>query len=192
MGIKLQNGAKEEVVKWFLAAILYAKPIRESTATKTYRCFESRGIVTAARILETGWDGLVALLDEGGYTRYDFSTADKLLRVFQSLEAEYGGDLNLLHETASDSADLEKRLKALGEGIGDVTVSVFLRDLRGVWAKANPRPTPLVQRALKRLGTADIETFAARHGLAAARLETALVRLEKDLIRKDPSLQVSV
>jgi len=190
LGIRLQGGGKDEVSKWFLAAILYGKPIRELTATKTYRRFESRGVVTAVRILETGWDGLVALLDEGGYTRYDFSTADKLLRVFQSLEAEYGGDLNLLHERASDPIDLEARLKALGKGIGDVTVSIFLRDLRGIWAKAKPRPTPLLQRAMRRLGIADLEVVAAEHRLSPAHLETALLRLERDLVKREPSLRV--
>jgi hypothetical protein len=185
LGINLQGGAKEEVTKWFLAALLYGKPIRESAATKTYRVFESRGVVTPERILKTGWHSLVALLDEGGYTRYDFSTADKLLRVFQTLEREYAGDLNFLHERASDSVDLERRLKALGKGIGDVTVSIFLRDLRGVWAKAKPKPTPLVENAMKRLGISDIESTAARHHLSPTRLETALLRLEKNVIKRN-------
>jgi len=47
-----------------------------------------------------------------------------------NLIANYEGNLSLLHDQASSSSDLEKRLKELGKGIGDVTVSIFLRELR--------------------------------------------------------------
>ncbi len=98
-------------MKWFLASILYGKPIRESTATTTYRAFESEGVLTASRILKTGWEGLVLILDEGGYTRYDFSTAERLLEIFGNLERRYGGDLNRLCVLAVDSEDLESRIR---------------------------------------------------------------------------------
>jgi hypothetical protein len=42
-------------VKWFLAAILYSKPIRETSATKTYRCFAGMGIVSADGILRPAY-----------------------------------------------------------------------------------------------------------------------------------------
>ena len=72
MGIDLRSRRKEEVAKWFLASILYSKPIRESSATNTYEVSAAEGVLSPARIVETGWEGLVSLLDEGGYTRYDF------------------------------------------------------------------------------------------------------------------------
>ena len=40
-----------------------------------------RGVLSPSKILETGWDGLVEILDEGGYTRYDFKTATKILEI---------------------------------------------------------------------------------------------------------------
>ena len=128
LGINLGTHRNSQLVRWFLASILYSKPIRESSATRTYKCFEKHGILTVDKILKTRWDGLVAILDEGGYTRYDFSTADKLLEVFRNLRKVYKGSLNLLHHRAADSSDLERRLKALGKGIGPTTVSIFLRD----------------------------------------------------------------
>ncbi|MCK5592955.1 hypothetical protein KAI31_02535, partial [Candidatus Bathyarchaeota archaeon] len=64
----------------------------------------------------------------------------------------YGGSLNSLHQLSLDSTDLEKRLKNLGKGIGDVTVSIFLRELKNLWEKASPRLTPLVVLATKNLG----------------------------------------
>ncbi|MBI5254008.1 MAG: hypothetical protein HY930_06415, partial [Euryarchaeota archaeon] len=144
-----------------------------------------RGITTAAKISGTSWDDLVAILDSGGYVRYDFKTADKLLEVFGNLQREYNGDLNRLHEKARDSADLEEKLKNLGKGIGDITVAIFLRDMRHHWKKANPKPTPPVLEAMKNLGIKDLKDFARKNNLNLVRLETALLRLTKDFCRKE-------
>ncbi len=190
LGIDLKSRRAEELSKWFLASILYSKPIRESTATITYQTFEADGVVTPSKVLETGWEGLVSLLDEGGYTRYDFSTATKLLEVFGNLQKRYGGDLNRLHEAATSGGDVATKLMDLGKGIGATTVSVFLRDMRPIWAKAKPEPSPLVRLAMEALGISDIGDLAKRRHLDAVRLETALLRLGKDYIRRGRSLDV--
>ncbi len=39
----------------------------------------------------------------------------------------------------------------MGKGIGDVTVNIFLRELRTVWKKANPQLSDLVTLAAKHL-----------------------------------------
>ncbi|MDO8140146.1 MAG: hypothetical protein Q6358_01485 [Candidatus Brocadiales bacterium] len=92
------------------------------------------------------------ILDDGGYARYDFSTATKLLEITKDLIKVYNGDLNKLHEMADDEDDLEDLLKGLGKGIGDVTVNIFLRELRYIWEKANPVPSELVMLAARNLG----------------------------------------
>jgi len=197
LGIDVERGDDEEVFKWFLAAVLFGAPITETSVVKTYRCFERRGVLTPERILKTGWDGLVEILDEGSYTRYDFKTADKLLEVMGNLKASYGGSLRLLHERAADSLDLERRLKELGKGIGDVTVSIFLRELRGVWSKADPKPTPLVVLAAKSMGIMrtedpeqslkELKGFWSRNkieGMSFVNFETALLRLGRDMRRR--------
>ena len=123
-----------------MASVLFGAPITETSVIKTYRCFKKREVVTLTKILETGWNVLVEILDEGGYTRYDFKTADKLLEVIGNLNTKYGGCLNKLHDDATDSLDLEKRLKELGKGIGDVTVGIFLRELQVYGAKQIRNP----------------------------------------------------
>lgn len=197
LGIDVRSGDSGEIFKWFLASILFGAPIRESSAIKTYQCFKKYGVLTPRKIVETGWQGLVDILDEGTYTRYDFRTSDKLLEVMGNLIADYGGDLGLLHRLARDPADLERRLKALGKGIGDVTVSIFLRELRGVWEKADVKPTPLVLLAAKNLGLIEAEepgraleelkSFWIESkvpGKTFVDFETALLRVGKDLCRK--------
>lgn len=197
LGINLERQDDAKIFKWFLAAVLFGAPITESSVIKTYRCFEKHGVLTPQKIIETGWDGLVKILDEGSYTRYDFKTSDKLLEVMANLVTRYGGSLNSLHQQASDSPDLEKQLKDLGKGIGDVTVSIFLRELRNVWKKADPKPTLLVVLAAKNLGIVkkeelgealkELNEFWRKNkvtGKTFVNFETALLRLGKDFCRK--------
>jgi endonuclease III len=197
LGIDLSSGKDEEIFKWFLASILFGAPITENAVIKTYKCFEKHNALTPKRILETGWDGLVKILDEGSYTRYDFKTADKLLEVMGNFTQRYDGSLTLLYDKASDELDLERRVKDLGKGIGDVTVSIFLRELRDVWKKANPKPTRLVILAAERLeivrGEASegvlkqLKIFWSKNRVAGKsfiNFETALLRFGKDFCRK--------
>ncbi len=142
----------EERQKWFLAAILYGARISGTLAARTYRVFAARGVYGPEAVLAQGWDHLVALLDEGGYTRYDYKTATKLLRVMASLKERYQGDLERLHAAAAAGDDLEARLRDLAPGIGEGTVNIFLRELRGIWAKATPALSPLALQAAESLG----------------------------------------
>lgn len=152
LGIELDGLRPEEVYKWFLAAVLYGARISGTLATRTWREFARGGVLAPQRMLDTGWDGLVEILDRGGYTRYDYKTAAKLLEINRTLLADYGGNLNTLHAAATDSADLERRIMALGKGIGPATAGIFLRELRGRWEKASPPLSPLAIAAARERG----------------------------------------
>ncbi len=195
LGIDLSSGEAGEIFRWFLAAKLFGARISTAIAMKTYREFERCGVTTPQTILDRGWDGLVSILDAGGYVRYDFSTASRLLAIMATLMRSYGGDLNDLHRQATDTADLEKKLKELGPGIGDVTVNIFLRELRTVWPKARPELAPPALLAAGRLGLvgarknplAALEKIWLEHALENrdfCDLEAALVRLGKNYCRK--------
>ena len=152
LGIDLESIDAGERFKWFLAAVLYGTRIPEALATRTWYEFAAHGVLAPERILETGWDGLVDILDAGGYVRYDYKTATKLLDLCAALMRDYGGSLDALHAAAADARDLENRLKALGKGIGDTTVAIFLRELRGIWPRAVPPLSPLALAAAAALG----------------------------------------
>jgi len=152
LGIDLTSRKSSEIFKWFLASLLFGARISETIAVNTYREFEKQGVISPSKILETGWDGLVRILDRGGYVRYDFKTATKLLEIMKNLETNYKGDLNLLHQLSSDPRDLENGIQNLGKGIGKVTTGIFLRELRGVWEKADPPLTSLVDASASNLG----------------------------------------
>ena len=195
LGIDLSKGESTEIFKWFLASKLFGARIGTNIAIKTYREFERCGVLSPEKILETGWDGLVRILDDGGYVRYDFSTATKLLEIMKDLKKFYHGDLNELHEMVDDEDDLEDLLKGLGRGIGDVTVNIFLRELRPVWKMANPAPSELVILAAINLGfisQMEEPLFALKKfwtlnkipGNDFSDFEAALLRLGKDFCKK--------
>lgn len=157
--------------KWFLASVLFAKRISAEIAKRTYRRFEEEGLTTPERILEAGWDRLVEVLDSGGYARYDFSTASNLLEIMRELKERYGS-LENLHRESTDPQDLERRLQAF-KGIGPVGVNIFLRELRGIWTRAKPKPSGMAIKAGLRLGMSDPESH-----------EPALVRLNLEYCKK--------
>ena len=195
LGIDLSGANSGQIFRWFLASKLMGARIATKTALATYREFDRRGVTSPERIRKTGWDGLVEILDAGGYARYDFSTATKLLSITDDLLRLYGGDLNVLHAKSSDPRDLEERLKGLGKGIGDVTVNIFLRELRTVWDKSRPALSPLVLRAAEHLNflaldedpLPALERFWSKRkveGRDFCDFEAALLRLGKDYCRK--------
>lgn len=195
LGIELSKGGPQEIFKWFLASKLFGARIGTNIAIKTYKEFEKCGVLTPKKISETGWNGLVKILDDGGYVRYDFSTATKLLEIMKDLEKDYDADLNKLYKKAKDERELEELLKDLGKGIGDVTVNIFLRELRLVWTKAKPEPSELVTLAAKHLGIKKskqplldtlehIWSINKIKGYDFCDFEAALVRLGKDYCKK--------
>lgn len=127
LGIDLTRRTEAEYFKWFLASLLFGRPIQQTVARRTFFEFVNAGLVSPAALVAAGWDRLVAILDSGHYVRYDFSTATKLLEISQHLIQSYGS-LTQLFEQARDATDLAARLQTF-KGIGPVTTRVFLRDL---------------------------------------------------------------
>ncbi|HKV58434.1 MAG TPA: hypothetical protein VJO32_09125, partial [Ktedonobacteraceae bacterium] len=89
LGIDLASGRETEYFKWFLACLLFGKPIQQEVAKRAYQELVKEGIVSPEAILRAGWDKLVEVLDRGHYVRYDFSTATKLLDVSTALKEKY-------------------------------------------------------------------------------------------------------
>jgi endonuclease III len=172
--LSLDLEKEEDRFRWFLASILFAKRISSEVAKRTYREFEKVGIVTPESIIEAGWDKLVEVLDSGGYVRYDFSTVSNLLEIAVSLKEKYGS-LDGLYTQSKDSKDLEKRLLEF-KGVGPTTVNIFLRELRAVWGKAKPQPSPLAREVALKLGLGEEE-------LELPAVESSLVRLSLEFCK---------
>ena len=103
--------------------------------------------------------------------RYDFSTARNLLTILESLKEKYG-DLEALHRMSSSPKDLERRLQEF-KGVGPVGTNIFLRELRGIWEKAKPKPSRMAIKVAQRVGLKRLEPY-----------ESALVRINLDYCKK--------
>jgi hypothetical protein len=129
--IDLASKREEELFKWFLACLLFGKPIQTEIAESAYQELVAARITSPDAVLRAGWDKLVALLDRAHYVRYDFSTATKLLEICEELKRRYGTLTNLLAQ-AQTSSELSSKLQEF-KYIGPVTARIFLRDVRPIW-----------------------------------------------------------
>ena len=127
LGIDLSSKEESAYFNWFLACLLFGKPIQQEVAKRTYGEFVKERLTTPDAILQAGWDKLVEVLDRGHYVRYDFSTATKLLDIAKNLQEYYGTLTNLLQQSPSIE-ELSARLQQF-KGVGPKTAEIFLRDL---------------------------------------------------------------
>ena len=133
LDIDLSSKQETEYFKWFLACLLFGKPIQQEVARRTYFEFVNAGLTTPDAILQAGWDKLVEVLDRGHYVRYDFSTATKLLEVSKTLKEKYGTLTNLLKQSTTVD-ELSSRLQEF-KGIGPKTTEIFLRDIAPIFSE---------------------------------------------------------
>src|SRR6266702_6852206 len=133
LGIDLSSKQEIDYFKWFLACLLFGKPIQQEVAKRAYFELVKEGLVSPDAILEAGWDKLVEVLDRGHYVRYDFSTATKLLDVSKTLQEQYGTLTELMKQSQSID-ELSSRLQAF-KGIGPKTVEIFLRDITPIFVR---------------------------------------------------------
>jgi hypothetical protein len=131
LGIDLTSGKETEIFKWFLACLLFGKPIQTHIAEQAYRDLVAAQLTSPEAIVHAGWDKLVVLLDKAHYVRYDFSTATKLLDVCRELKRRYG-TLSKLLAQARTPAELSRMLQEF-KHIGPVTARIFLREIRPIW-----------------------------------------------------------
>jgi hypothetical protein len=127
LNIDLTSGNEKELFKWFLACLLFGKPIQREIAVRAYHALVGAGLTSPQAIVHAGWDQLVELLDRAHYVRYDFSTATKLLEVSQILTRRYG-TMKKLMSGARTSSELSRRLQEF-KHVGPVTARIFLREI---------------------------------------------------------------
>lgn len=124
----------DDMFRWFLLSYLFGKPIQSSVAANTWRLFIERQIDTPWAILQMSPRGLVHLLDEGRYTRYDEVTARSLRTCMEQLIRDYEGSLILMLESSENEDEFSKRLQKL-YGVGPKTAEIFMRETQEYFAR---------------------------------------------------------
>ena len=187
LGIDVDR-SDDDVERWALAATLFGNRITAQTAVRTYAVLARAGVHSLTDAGTRSWEELVALLDEGGYVRYDFRTATRLHELAGVLAERHGGRVSSF-AGLSDPVQLERALDDL-PGWGPVTVRIFLRELRGRWPGARPCLDRGVRLAAEHLGLAvpdahddqlraTLRRAASDAGIDARDLEAALLRLSR-------------
>jgi hypothetical protein len=187
LGIDVDSG-DAEVERWFVASTLFGTRISARVAERAYTQLERAGI---RRITDTGsreWQELVALLDAGGYARYDYRTATRLQVLAGVVTERYEGAISEVGRRCTSPGALAAALEAL-PGWGPVTTGLFLRELRGVWPGAQPPLDPRAAQAARHLGLlppqvgdelGHISRLAEEAHCDTRDLEAGLVRLALD------------
>lgn len=132
LGIEIEKG-EGELFKWFIASFLFGKRIQQDIAAEAYRVIvDKHKRDTPRKLCNCSRQQLVSMLGEGRYVRYDESTAERLLKLCDKLNNDYGGKLGNIHEQSENRKALEKRLAEF-EGVGPKTVEIFMREAAQVW-----------------------------------------------------------
>ncbi len=187
LNINLKERDDNEIFKWFIASLLFGARIRENIAKNTYFSFAHKNILFPKGFIQNSREDIVAILDEGGYARYDFKTATELISASKNLINNYNGSLNKLYYQSKNEKDLEKKIKALAKGIGPVTTNIFLRELRDIWKKTNPPFCRFTIYGAQSLGIKDLRKIWEENrieGFTFADFESAFLRLGKNFCLK--------
>ncbi|MGH8073325.1 MAG: DNA methylase [Lysobacter sp.] len=128
LGFEVRPGDEPSLFKWFLASFLFGNRISQEIAAGTWRVFvEVHGCDTPRKLCEFTHAQLVRMLGDGGYRRYDESTATRLSLLCRTLMDEYDGRILGIAEAAETREDFERRLIAF-KGVGPVTLGIFMRE----------------------------------------------------------------
>ncbi|GGE96272.1 hypothetical protein [Mycetocola zhadangensis] len=117
------GGSPEQLYRWFLASVLFGRPIQQSVAAATYRTLIAGGLTNPSAFGTLKREPLRRLLDRGGYVRLDYQMADTLHAVMRTIVDDYGS-VHRLVVTSENETDLTERLTAL-KGVGPVTAHIF-------------------------------------------------------------------
>ena len=91
LGFTVEPGDEAALFKWLLASMLFGHRIAQTIAARTWRVLVDAGIDTPHALAGSRHAALVRMLGEGGYRRYDESTARRLARLGRTLVDDYGG-----------------------------------------------------------------------------------------------------
>lgn len=127
LGLDPASGHAEDLYRWFLASLLFGRPIQQSVAADTWKVLIKHGLTSPGRFAEYDREGLRALLDEGHYARIDYVMTDELHDVMRTVKKDYGSVSEFVKH-ADSRAQLRSALTQL-KGVGPTTAEVFLREI---------------------------------------------------------------
>jgi endonuclease III len=132
LGIDLSKASDAEVFRWLVACQLFGARISQDIAAKTFSVLDKAGMLTPRKLADADWQHLVDLLGEGGYRRYDESTARELIEVGKLAVDKYGGKVTRIRQDADSKKEIGERLQEF-KGVGPASADIFLREMASKW-----------------------------------------------------------
>jgi endonuclease III len=163
-----------------VASLLFSARIDATIAVEASSALRRRGWRTAQKMADSTWKQRVEALNAAGYTRYQERTSTMLGETAETLLEDYSGDLRRLREEAERDAGRERELLKRFNGVGDVGVDIFFREVQVAWEEVAPFADRRALDAAERLGLGKDERALLRFVDRGdfPRLVAALVRTE--------------
>ena len=119
LGIDVDAG-DAEVERWFLAATLFGARIPARVAERAFGVLAAAGLARIGQLRHVPSGDLIAMLDAGGYARYDVRTATRLLELCEVVSERYDGQVAVIGRRFPAYPGLRAALDALpGWGPGN-------------------------------------------------------------------------
>lgn len=180
LGIEVAENTPAPLFQTLCLSLLFSARIRASIAVDAMRALLDAGWTTADHMARANWQARVRVLNDAGYARFDEKTSTMLGEASNLLIERYGGDLRRLRRQADRQPAEERRLLKEFNGIGDVGVDIFFRDVQAAWTELRPFVDSKATEGARRIG---LPTSASALSELVSerdfpRLVTALVRME--------------
>jgi endonuclease III len=127
LGIDPSSGRPRDLFEWFLASLLFGRPIQQHVAAVTWRLLIDDGLTSPGKFAERDREELRGLLDDGHYARLDYVMTDELQGAMKRIVAEHGSVSELVKNAESRQA-LRTTLLDFS-GIGPKTAEIFLHEI---------------------------------------------------------------
>jgi hypothetical protein len=124
----IDTATDQGLFDWFLASLLFGRPVPQAAAASAYRKFKNDGWDSPDRFTADDHHPLWHELWEGDYHRMSSVMSEELRDVMRALIADYDGSVARLVRTAASRDEVSKRLQGF-KGVGPKTAEIFLREV---------------------------------------------------------------
>jgi len=112
---------------WFLASLLFGRPVQESVAIQAWKVLRDDGFTSPESFVGASSSRIDTDLWNANYRHLVGGMTAELPRVMEALITEHGSLRALVSKSASRS-DLEAHLEEF-KGVGPKTAEIFLREI---------------------------------------------------------------
>ena len=179
-GIPAERNTPSVLFRLLCLSLLQSARISSDISMRAAKGLAKAGWRTPDRMASSTWEQRVDVLNEAGYTRYQERTSTMLGDTATLLLDRWKGDLRNLREEAGHEPGGERKLLKRFNGMGDVGVDIFFREVQVAWDELRPFADRRALESAERLGLGSSAEELARRvdDDDFVRLVAGLVRLE--------------